>query len=1282
MGIVTRDTRAVIVVVAEKPSVARDIARVLGASQRRDGYLEGANYAVTWAVGHLVALCDPDSMDPRWKGWRFESLPMLPSRWPLQVIEQTRDQFQVIARLMHAASTREIVCATDAGREGELIFRTIAEAANCTKPIKRLWISSLTESAIRDGFARLKDAKQYDALAAAARGRSRADWLVGMNLTRAYTLAARNTDNGKQVYSVGRVQTPTLAILVERDRLIRHFVPEDYFEVALDLTVTEEPSAPSFEARYVRDDKPDEIARLPADGVEANALVERARRGIARVAQVEREEKRARPQLLYDLTELQRHAHRLYGLSASRTLEVAQRLYEEHKLISYPRTDSRHLSSDVEKTLPEIVHNIAGPYASLLDAGTGERPLGKRFVDDAQVTDHHAIIPTGKVSRLSMESDEGKLYDLICRRLLAAWQPDHVWAVTRVRITVTTGKKAAARVTDRYLATGHMVLEEGHRRLDVKTRRSSEPSTEPQIPTLEAEQLLYVKEARSDAKRTRPPLHHTEATLLTAMETAGRTLDDRELSSAMRERGLGTPATRAATIETLLSREYVVRVQKSLQATPKGEALIDLVHAHVKSPAMTGEWEHRLREIERGRGELDGFMADIEKYVCEVVGGMGGTNRERGGDGALGTGGTSTRTTTTTRTLTATATATERTPMSASATTTTTTTTTTSMGGAGGTGALVKKRRATADVDLVLREDFGFLEFRAHQRAVCQQIVAGRDVLLVMPTGAGKSLCYQLPGVARGGTTLVVSPLIALMDDQFAKMRALGFAAARIHSGLSREDAREACRQYLRGDLSFLFIAPERLRVPGFAELLAKRPPTLIAIDEAHCISQWGHDFRPDYRMLRDRLPRPSGCPVVALTATATPEVQRDILEQLGIRDAVRSIHGFRRTNLAVQVVEAMPRTRSELARKVLQQPGRLPAIVYAPTRKHADELAAELSRGLRAASYHAGKEAAARDRVQTAFLEGGLDVVVATIAFGMGVDKADVRSVVHLSSPSSVESYYQEIGRAGRDGKPSLALMLCSGADRRMHEFFFERDYPALSELERVYGALDNAGQFKGSLARILKLEDEALDRILDKLWMHGGARIDADDRVLPGSVDFRRAYPVQRRNREAQLAAMTRFLYSDDCRMLALVRHFGDQEDHGRPCGLCDRCRPQDIVVSERMHHLETSRDKPARVSRARKASPKVRGRIEAQERIETHEPIEVEAPAELVEALREFRRGEAKSRSIPAFRVLTDRVLYAVARQQPLNEAELLAISGIGQSLVRKYGHDLLGIVRNHG
>jgi DNA topoisomerase-3 len=627
---------------------------------------------------------------------------------------------------------------------------------------------------------------------------------------------------------------------------------------------------------------------------------------------------------------------------------------------------------------------------------------------------------------------------------------------------------------------------------------------------------------------------------------------------------------------------------------------------------MTGEWERRLREIERGRDALDRFMADIEAYVREVVGGLMGQP-----SAVL-----------------------ELPPRP-------------------------RTRQRNPDLDAVLRERFGFGSFRRHQKTVCEQIVAGKNVLLVMPTGAGKSLCYQLPGVARGGTTLVVSPLIALMEDQAHKLTAQGLVAARIHSGMSREDAREACRNYLRGALDFLFIAPERLRVPGFAELLAKRPPTLIAIDEAHCISQWGHDFRPDYRMLKDRLPRGPETPVVALTATATPAVQRDILEQLGMPEAVRSIHGFRRDNLAVELVDATPRMRPAIARQVLEEPGRLPAILYAPTRKAADEMAGELKSRFRVSAYHAGLDAATRERVQSAFLGAELDVIVATVAFGMGVDKSDVRTVLHLSSPATIEGYYQEIGRAGRDGKPSLAIMLCSPADRRMHQFFFERDYPEPKLLERAYDALEQGPQWKGSLAKRLGLDDEELERVLDKLWIHGAVSIDPDDRVLRGGSQFRRAYPAQRRSREAQLSSMLRFVYADCCRMVELVRHFGDEEDSGEPCGLCDRCRPRPArSLPERPPRTPRSDRPSAEARRARSTS--------------TPEP---DAPSALVDALRGFRRSEAAQRSVPAFRILTDRVLFAVAREQPRSESELLAIQGIGPAIVKKYGSNLIGIVREH-
>jgi superfamily II DNA helicase RecQ len=386
---------------------------------------------------------------------------------------------------------------------------------------------------------------------------------------------------------------------------------------------------------------------------------------------------------------------------------------------------------------------------------------------------------------------------------------------------------------------------------------------------------------------------------------------------------------------------------------------------------------------------------------------------------------------------------------------------------------------------------------------------------------------------------------------------------ARIHSGLNRADSRQACLDYLGGKLHFLFIAPERLRVTGFPEMLAKRKPALIAIDEAHCISQWGHDFRPDYRKLSQYLPALRPAPVIALTATATPTVQHDIVEQLGLAKPALFIHGFRRENLAIEVVEVPPSRRSELAGELLSEAARRPAIIYAPTRKQAEALARDLSALFPVAEYHAGLDAARRERVQRGFLEDRLEAVVATIAFGMGIDKPDIRTVIHVALPSSLEAYYQEIGRAGRDGQPSRTILMHSYSDRYTHDFFFERDYPDVAVLDKIYASLNAEPQPKDALCERLQMDPDSFEKALEKLWIHGGATLDYAENATRGQDDWRDSYAIQSERRRAQIELVMRYTATSQCRMSALVRHFGDLTDARIDCGVCDFCAPENCVA-----------------------------------------------------------------------------------------------------------------------
>ena len=498
----------------------------------------------------------------------------------------------------------------------------------------------------------------------------------------------------------------------------------------------------------------------------------------------------------------------------------------------------------------------------------------------------------------------------------------------------------------------------------------------------------------------------------------------------------------------------------------------------------------------------------------------------------------------------------------------------------------------------LLQRVFGHRGFREHQQPVCEAAASGQDVLLVMPTGAGKSLWYPLPARARGGTALVISPLIALMDDQAAKLEALQLRVGRIHSGLPRESSREVCRRYLSGQLDFLFIAPERLRVPGFPEMLAKRKPALIAIDEAHCISAWGHDFRPDYRTLGQFLPALRPAPVIALTATATPTVQKDILRALNLQDPAVFITGFRRENLHIEATELSKPQRGAFIARLLGDARARPAIVYASSRKTAEEIASSLASRFPTAAYHAGLDAATRDRVQRSFLSGQLDVVVATVAFGMGVDKADVRTVIHSALPGSVEAYYQEIGRAGRDGKPSRAILLHGFADRRTQEFLMERSYPPVSDLCRILSSLQTEPGTADALQRRLKMDAESVSRAVEKLLAQGAAVLEPDGSLHPnGEGPWQDDYEAQVGHRREQIDRMISYAEGTGCRMSALVRHFGDVKGAARACGNCDSCSPQHATSSPSTQATGSEQEDLLSILHALKAGSRSTGKLFAE-------------------------------------------------------------------------------------
>lgn len=611
----THDATAMRLIITEKPSMGRDVAAALGATRRGAGFLEGPNDIVTWAIGHLVELEDPQAYDPRWGRWRLEDLPLIPESFRYRAHERTIDQFNVIKQLLARPDVSSVVNAADAGREGELIFDLVYRLARCKKPVERLWISSLTRDAILEGFRMLRPASDFRGLRDSAYARQQSDWLVGLNATRAQTKVAEAAGR-RGTYSLGRVQTPTLALIVNRDREIREFVPTDYYEVHAEFDV----EAGRYRGVWIGADG----SRLDVKA-RAEEIAARVRGQVGVVARLERKRVKERPPLLYDLTALQRAANARYGFSAARTLELAQGLYEK-KLITYPRTSSRHLSKSVAQSLrPHVQATDDGPYRPFVAkiVAKGSFALTSRHVDDKKVTDHHAVIPTQqRVTLGSLTDDERRLYGLVVRRFLGAFFPD---AEIERTVILTDVER------ERFRTAGAVILKPGWREVDPPGKETKRPTgdaakgddageSDVELPAVAQGQAATATEAEAVAKQTKAPPRYSEASLLGAMETAGRKIEDEEMKLAMKDSGLGTPATRAAIIETLLKREYIERRGKQLHATTKGEEVIDaLAFPLLKSAELTGDWEAKLARMSRGDYSREAFLTEIREVVREMV---------------------------------------------------------------------------------------------------------------------------------------------------------------------------------------------------------------------------------------------------------------------------------------------------------------------------------------------------------------------------------------------------------------------------------------------------------------------------------------------------------------------------------------------------------------------------------------------------------------------------------------------------------------------------------------
>ncbi len=1083
-----------ILVVAEKPSVAEHIAQVLGVSEAKPGYFSSDKYLISWALGHLVGLCEPGEIEPAWKPWQLSQLPMIPRRWPLKILPKKKSQYMVLQKLLDRNDLEYIVCATDAGREGELIFRYIYQHSRCQAPAQRLWLNTLTPAAVKQGFDSLSPSARFDDLANSARARAQADWLVGMNFSRAVSLLF-----GEEA-SVGRVQTPTLGLIVTREQEIRRFEPEEYFELWADFSLD---SGPSLRGCWQGSD-PTSKQRLSQED-EAAAIRARCLQGELSWRDFQSEKKLSLPPLLLDLNELSRQACLEYGLTAAQTLDIAQKLYEKCRLISYPRTDSRYLSSALKPSLSALAQHVARQLDLDPEHERYRQPIAQRYVNDDKVSDHHAIIPTLEYPGALSEA-ERQVYQLICNSFIRLF-----WSAYRYQTGEALVEVLSPQHADYFQVEWVQTLDPGWTRLVAAPRNELGPQIVTKSPG--GSEKLALDTLKVVNKLEEGPQPYDDASLLEAMQKAGSLESEGETI----EVGLGTSATRAQTIEALLSRGYLRREGLHLRAQTKGERLLASLPHSLADVELTCSWERKLKVIEEGNYSPVVFMREVRRFCEELLLELLAPPRYQGQPQEP---------------------VYSELPLPPDPPTD-------------------PQTLSLDDLDWVCHDLLAVEEVGEDVRRSVRLLWEGEDCIYQGFDSFRAFTAYCAAGLLQAEITVIICPDASLCETRTQYLRRLGHRAERLHSGRDEVFSQEVCRRYEEGRLDFLFLTPDQLQRPGMIERLQQVHPGLLAVESAEKLSTWSHHFQPDYLALSKLLDALRPAPILLVYGPCDRGVLEDVAEELELAEPQRIQMPLQGEGLALEWVPAEGHQRERAVHELALQSDNLPMVIYLAHEQMAERIHAALNYSSRVCRATSQQSIYQQQDAIEAYNRGQASILLTNLGRLPGLKAERTTTVLHTALPPSLPLYLQQILSVGGNAGGELrCLALHCPADHHRFEFWLQQINPEVSLLEDVIMQCESGTSTRQGLAELCGLDARTFSAVLEIL-LASRALLEREGKLHQGREGWQTIAKSFREHQEKLRRDVLSFFEAHRCRYQSLAQAL-ELAPSEETCGLCDICDP----------------------------------------------------------------------------------------------------------------------------